>query len=150
MGILEASLTQISYLLPCPTACMVAVGAISVVGQEVPLALVPLAASSPCPTAASPRGASAGRQAWGRVSRGAGRALAAGANPPACRPARHLAGCPSKTVRHGFPVGRPLRQTNPGSLNLPGESPAGRRAAGWGGRGYYHALILPANPDFTL
>lgn len=59
---------------------------------------------------------------------GAGRGPAAGANPPARRPARRLAGRPSKTVRHGFPVGSPLRQTNPGSLNLPGKSPLGRRA----------------------
>lgn len=59
---------------------------------------------------------------------GAGRGSAVGANPPARHPARRLAGRPSKTVRHGFPVGSPLRRTNPGSLNLHGKSLPGRRA----------------------
>lgn len=104
-------------------------GAIRVARQEVLPAQALLAAGSPCPTAAGPRGASASSQLHGTAPR-AGRGLAAGANPPMCRPARHLAGHPSKTVRHGFPVGSPLRQTNPSSLNLPSKSSAGRRAAG--------------------
>lgn len=78
---------------------------------------------------------------------GAGRGSAAGANPPVGRPVRRLAGHPSKTVRHHFPVGSPLKQTNPGCINLHRQSPTGR----WrGGRSYYHAPILPPNPDFTL
>jgi len=127
--------------------CMTVVGATRAVGLGVSPAL---AAISPRPTAAGAQGASARSQAPGHGSRGAGRGSVAGANPPVCRPAQHLAGHPSKTVRHRFAVGSPLRQTNPGSLNLPGKSPADRRAAGRGGRGYYHALILSANPDFTL
>lgn len=116
---------------PCSTPCTMAVGAISVADLEVPPAPALLAASIPCPTAAGPRGASARSQARGcHGSLGAGRGSAAGANPPACRPAQHLAGHPSKTVRHRFPVGSPLRQTNLGSLNLPSKSPAGRRAGG--------------------
>lgn len=108
--------------LLCPPVCVTAVGAAA--HQEVPrrcLSWQP----QPHPTAAGSRGASARSQA--RLL-GAGRGPAAGANPPARRPARRLAGRPSKTVRHGFPVGSPLRQTNPGSLNLPGKSPRGRRA----------------------
>lgn len=110
-----------------PAACMIIVGALSVAGQEIPLVLPLLPAPPPRP---GTRGASARSQAQGHGFPGAGRGSAAGANPPRRRPARHLAGHPSKTVRHRFPVGSPLRQTNPGSLNLPGKSPAGRRAGG--------------------
>lgn len=66
---------------------------------------------------------------------GAGRGSAAGANPPARRPARRLAGRPSKTVRHGFPVGSPLRRTNPAALISPARARwAGGRARGRGPR----------------
>lgn len=141
-----------------PTVCMMAAGAIHAADQEVPPPLALLAAPAPPLPPPIPGEPRQGARRWGHGSPRAGRGSAAGANPPARRPARHLAGHPSKTVRHGFPVGSPLRQTNPGSLNLSGKSPAGRRAGGKegaaaarrGGRGYYHALILSANPDFTL
>lgn len=90
-------------------------------------ALPLLAATAPCQCRRFP-GSLGEQPGAGTRLLGAGRGSAAGANPPARRPARRLAGRPSKTVRHGFPVGSPLRQTNPGSLNLPGKSPLGRRA----------------------
>lgn len=84
----------------------------------------------------------------------AGRASAAGANPPERRPARRLAGRPSKTVRHGFPVGSPLRQTNPAALISPARArwAAGRARGrgpqrGCGGRARRPGL-LPRSHSF--
>lgn len=91
-----------------------------------------LAASSPLPHRHWSPGSLGEEPGTGgaRLPRGWQR-LGGGSQPPSAPPCPALSGGhPSKTVRHGFPVGSPLRQTNPGSLNLPSKSPAGRRAGG--------------------
>lgn len=121
-------LNSLAWILR-PTVCTTVAGAIRMVGRDVLPAWLSWQPAAPAPPPRVPREPRRGARHRAQLPR-AGRGLEAGANPPVCRPALHLAGHPSKTVRHGFPVGSPLRQTNPSSLNLPSKSPVGRRAAG--------------------
>lgn len=103
-----------------------AVGAVSVPRQEVPRRC-PSWQPQPHRSVTGSRGASASSQR-GAAAPGAWQGLGGGSQPPSAPPCPALSGAPEQNCSTWLPSGEPTQANKPGSLNLPGKSPLGRRA----------------------